>query len=67
MTNKFIEQLKPLANGTTRVPMKLHFRDLILNVISKVIMNAKGFIESAEVGEKGGGRRERERVVKSHI
>ena len=36
-TNKFIEQLKPLADGATEVPMKLHFGDFVLNVISKVI------------------------------
>ena len=35
-THKFIEQLKPLADGMTQVPMKLHFGDFVLSVISKV-------------------------------
>ena len=37
VTNKLIEQLKPFADGVTKVPMKLRFGDFILNVISKVI------------------------------
>ena len=34
--NKFIEQLKPLADGVAKVPMKVCFVDYLLNVISKV-------------------------------
>ena len=39
-TNKIIEQLKPLADGVTSVPMKACFGDYVQNVISKV-SNAK--------------------------
>ena len=38
VTGKFIEQLKPLADGVTKVPMKLHFGDFTTDAISKVIM-----------------------------
>ena len=36
MTTKLIEQLKPFADGVMKVPMKDHFNDFTLNVISKV-------------------------------
>lgn len=35
MVNKFLDQIKPLADGTT-VPMKRHFGEFTLSVISKV-------------------------------
>ena len=33
---KFLEQIKPLADGKTEVLMKVHFGEMTLNVISKV-------------------------------
>ena len=35
-TEKLIEQLKPLADGVTKVPMNLHFGNYTLDIISKV-------------------------------
>ena len=34
---KFLDQLKPLAGGSTIVPMKVHFGEFTQDVISKVI------------------------------
>ena len=36
VTSKFIEKLRPLADGATKVPMKLRFGEFTLDVISKV-------------------------------
>ena len=36
VTTKLIEELKPLADGMTQVPMKLRFGDFTTDVISKV-------------------------------
>ena len=36
VTTKLIEELKPLADGVTKVPMKLRFGDFTNDVISKV-------------------------------
>lgn len=36
MVEKFLEQIKHLADGKTEVPMKVHFGELTQNVISKV-------------------------------
>lgn len=36
VTSKFIEKLRPLADGVTKVPMKLRFGEFTLDVISKV-------------------------------
>ena len=51
-TNKFIEQLKPLTDGVTSVPMKVHFGDFVLNVISKVntLANAMVYNKEIEIG-----------------
>ena len=51
-TNKFIEQLKPLTDGVTSVPMKAHFGDFVLNVISKVntLANAMVYNKEIEIG-----------------
>ena len=37
MATKILEQLKPHATGVEKVPMKVHFSEYTLNVISKVI------------------------------
>ena len=37
MATKLIEELKPLADGVTKVPMKLRFGDFTNDVISKVL------------------------------
>jgi len=34
--DKFIERLRPLADGKTTVPMKEHLAEVTLDVISKV-------------------------------
>ena len=36
MVKKFLDQLQPLANGSTTVPMKVHFGEFTQDVISKV-------------------------------
>ena len=36
MVNRFLDQIKPLADGEEAVPMKHHFGELTLNIISKV-------------------------------
>ena len=36
ITNEFLEKLKPLADGDTKVPMKVHLGEFSLDVISKV-------------------------------
>ena len=36
ITASFLDQLKPLADGVSMVPMKLHFGELTLDAISKV-------------------------------
>ena len=36
MVNKFLDQMQPLANGSTIVPMKVHFGEFTQDVISKV-------------------------------
>ena len=35
-TNRLIEQLKPLADGVTEVPINIHFGDFTVDIISKV-------------------------------
>ena len=45
MTNKFLMQLKPLADGVSKVPMKLRLGEFTLSVISKV--NSKGVYGTA--------------------
>jgi hypothetical protein len=57
VTSKFIEQLKPLADGATRVPMKLRFGECTLDVISKVILYELPMdTEHERTKERGGGR-----------
>ena len=36
VVDKFLDKLKPLADGATAVPMKTKFSELTLKVISKV-------------------------------
>jgi hypothetical protein len=36
MVSRFLEQIKPLADGEEAVLMKHHFGELTLNIISKV-------------------------------
>lgn len=36
MVEKFLDQIQPLANGSTTVPMKVHFGEFTQDVISKV-------------------------------
>lgn len=36
ITNKFLDQLKPFADGASRVPIKLQFGEFVLDVLSKV-------------------------------
>ena len=36
ITNEFLDELKPLADGETKVPMKTHLGEFSLDVISKV-------------------------------
>ena len=36
VTSQLIEQLKPLADGVTKVPMKLHFGNFTTDAISKI-------------------------------
>ena len=36
MVNAFLDQIKPLADGEKSVPMKRHFGELALNIVSKV-------------------------------
>ena len=36
MVEKFLDNIKPLADGKTVVPMKRHFGEFTMNVISKV-------------------------------
>ena len=36
MADRFLEQIKPLADGATLVPMKRHFGELTMDAISKV-------------------------------
>ena len=36
MVKKFFDQIQPLADGSTIVPMKVHFGEFTQDVISKV-------------------------------
>ena len=36
MVQNFLDQMQPLANGSTIVPMKVHFEELTKDVISQV-------------------------------
>lgn len=36
IANEFLDKLKPLADGETKVPMKTHLGEFSLDVISKV-------------------------------
>ena len=36
--DKFLDKLKPLADGRTQVPMKKHIHNAALDVISKVLI-----------------------------
>ena len=36
MVKKFLDQIQPLADGTTTVPMHVHFGEFTQDVISKV-------------------------------
>ena len=36
MVKKFLDQIQPLADGSTAVPMKVHFGEFTQDVISKV-------------------------------
>ena len=36
MVEKFLDRMQPLANGSTIVPMKVHFGEFTQDVISKV-------------------------------
>ena len=36
MVNRFLEEIKPLADGEEAIPMKHHLGELTLNIISKV-------------------------------
>ena len=40
MVEKFLDQMQPLANGSTIVPMKVHFGEFTQDVISKVRRSA---------------------------
>lgn len=44
IVNKYVNKLKPLADGTTIVPMKIHFGELALEVISKVYESKVVFV-----------------------
>lgn len=35
MVNKFLDRIKPMADGATAVLMNVHFKELALDVISK--------------------------------
>ena len=42
MVEKFLGQIQPLADGSTTVPMKVHFGEFTQDVISKVSLATLG-------------------------